>query len=351
MKGVILAGGTGTRLHPLTRITNKHLLPLGNRPMVAYAIEALVQGGITELMLVTGGMHAGEFLRLLGNGQEFGIDRLAYGYQEQAGGIAEALGLAERFVGGDRVCVMLADNIFERSIKNVVDNFERQERGGRIVLAPESDVEHLRHLGVPEFDGDGRVKRIVEKPDSPPSEFVVTGIYFYDSDVFDVIPTLEPSGRGELEITDVNNHYLEAGTMEHDVVAGLLGRRRRVDRRLLRGQRLRPRERREQGSDDRPAHRAEALRRRSRLVHGADARVRVAEAGAPVERRPLAQGRDPRPALPRARAGRSLRLPRGDGARRRARPRDGRDVHRGHRRGQSRRRSTCPARSRTATRR
>jgi glucose-1-phosphate thymidylyltransferase len=223
VKGVILAGGTGTRLHPLTRITNKHLLPLGNRPMVAYAIEALVQGGITELMLVTGGTHAGEFLRLLGNGQEFGIDRLAYGYQEQAGGIAEALGLAERFVGGDRVCVMLADNVFERSIKDVVDNFERQERGGRIVLAPESDVEHLRHLGVPEFDGNGRVKRIVEKPDSPPSEYVVTGIYFYDSDVFEVIPTLEPSGRGELEITDVNNHYLEAGTMEHDVVTGFWG--------------------------------------------------------------------------------------------------------------------------------
>jgi glucose-1-phosphate thymidylyltransferase len=223
MKGVILAGGTGSRLHPLTRITNKHLLPLGNRPMVAYAIEALVQGGITELMLVTGGMHAGEFLRLLGNGHEFGIDRLAYGYQEQAGGIAEALGLAERFVGGDRVCVMLADNVFERSIKDVVDNFERQERGGRIVLAPESDVEHLRHLGVPEFDGNGRVKRIVEKPDSPPSEYVVTGIYFYDSDVFEVIPTLEPSGRGELEITDVNNHYLEAGTMEHDVVTGFWG--------------------------------------------------------------------------------------------------------------------------------
>jgi glucose-1-phosphate thymidylyltransferase len=223
VKGVILAGGSGTRLHPLTRITNKHLLPLGNRPMVAYAIEALVQGGVTELMLVTGGLHAGEFLRLLGNGEEFGIDRLAYGYQERSGGIAEALGLAKQFVGGDRVCVMLADNVFERSIKNVVDNFERQERGGRIVLAPENDVEHLRHLGVPEFDGDGRVRRIVEKPDSPPSEFVVTGIYFYDSDVFDVIPTLAPSGRGELEITDVNNHYLEAGTMEHDVVAGFWG--------------------------------------------------------------------------------------------------------------------------------
>ena len=223
MKGVILAGGTGTRLHPLTRITNKHLLPLGNRPMVSYAIEALVQGGITELMLVTGGTHAGEFLRLLGNGQEFGIERLAYGYQEQAGGIAEALGLAKQFVGGDRVCVMLADNVFERSIKNVVDNFERQSRGGRIILARESEAEHLRHLGVPEFDGGGRIARIVEKPESPPSEFAVTGVYFYDADVFDVIPTLEPSARGELEITDVNNHYVSEGTMEHDIVEGFWG--------------------------------------------------------------------------------------------------------------------------------
>ena len=223
MKGVILAGGTGTRLHPLTRITNKHLLPLGDRPMVAYAIEALVGGGITELMLVTGGTHAGEFLRLLGNGHEFGIERLAYGYQEQAGGIAEALGLAERFVGGDRVCVMLADNVFERSIKSAIHNFERQERGGRIILAPEKELEHLRHLGVPEFDGDGRVQRIVEKPESPPSEFVVTGVYFYDADVFEVIPTLTPSGRGELEITDVNNHYIEDGTMEYDVVEGFWG--------------------------------------------------------------------------------------------------------------------------------
>jgi glucose-1-phosphate thymidylyltransferase len=223
VKGVILAGGKGTRLHPLTRITNKHLLPIYDRPMVTYATEALVKAGLTELMLVTGGTHAGEFFRLLGEGRAHGIDRLFYAYQEEEGGIAEALGLAERFVGGDRVCVLLADNIFERSIRNVVENFERQERGGRIVLAPESDVEHLRHLGVPEFDGNGRVRRIVEKPESPPSEFVVTGIYFYDSDVFDVIPTLKPSGRGELEITDVNNHYLEAGTMEHDIVEGFWG--------------------------------------------------------------------------------------------------------------------------------
>ena len=223
MKGVILAGGSATRLHPLTRITNKHLLPLGDRPMVAYAIEALVGGGITELMLVTGGTHAGEFLRLLGNGHEFGIERLAYAYQERPGGIAEALGLAERFVAGDRVCVMLADNVFERSIKNVVDNFAAQERGARIILARESDDAHLRHLGVPEFDGGGRIARIVEKPETPPSEFAVTGVYFYDSDVFEVIPTLEPSARGELEITDVNNHYVGQGTMEHDVVEGFWG--------------------------------------------------------------------------------------------------------------------------------
>jgi glucose-1-phosphate thymidylyltransferase len=223
VKGVILAGGSGTRLHPLTRITNKHLLPIGDRPMVSFAIEALVRAGITELMVVTGGTHAGEFLRLLGNGHEYGIDRLAYGYQERPGGIAEALGLAERFVGGDRVCVMLADNVFERSIKTAVDNFTRQERGARIVLARESVIEHLQHLGVPEFDGDGRVKQIVEKPASPPSEFAVTGVYFYEADVFDVIQTLEPSGRGELEITDVNNHYVAAETMEHEIVDGFWG--------------------------------------------------------------------------------------------------------------------------------
>jgi glucose-1-phosphate thymidylyltransferase len=223
VKGVILAGGTGSRLHPLTQITNKHLLPIRDRPMVSFAIEALVRAGITELMVVTGGTHAGEFLRLLGNGHEFGIDRLSYGYQERPGGIAEALGLAERFVDGDRTCVMLADNVFERSIKSVVENFAEQERGARIVLARESDTEHLRHLGVPEFDGDGRVKRIVEKPESPPSEFAVTGVYFYDADVFDVIPSLTPSGRGELEITDVNNHYVAEGTMEYDVVEGFWG--------------------------------------------------------------------------------------------------------------------------------
>jgi glucose-1-phosphate thymidylyltransferase len=223
MKGVILAGGTGSRLHPLTQITNKHLLPIYDRPMVSYAIEALVQAGVTELMLVSGGTHAGEFLRLLGNGHDHGIDQLSYGYQEKPGGIAEALGLAARFVGGERVCVMLADNIFGRSIKDAAANFSAQERGARIVLAPENDPEHLKHLGVPELDGDGKVTRIIEKPLVPPSEFVVTGLYFYPADVFEVIPTLEPSGRGELEISDVNNHYIDQGTMEYDIVDGFWG--------------------------------------------------------------------------------------------------------------------------------
>ena len=223
MKGVVLAGGTGTRLHPLTRITNKHLLPIYDRPMVTYAIEALVLAGVTEIMVVTGGTHAGEFLRLLGNGHEWGIDRLSYAYQERAGGIAEALGLAERFVDGERVVVMLADNVVERSLRPAVRNFERQERGARILLARESDVEHLRHLGVPELDGGGRVVRIVEKPEEPPSPFAVTGIYLYDADVFEVIPTLTPSRRGELEITDVNNWYVDQGTMEYDVLEGFWG--------------------------------------------------------------------------------------------------------------------------------
>ena len=222
MKGVILAGGSGTRLHPLTRITNKHLLPIYDRPMVNYAIEALVQAGVTELMLVTGGTHAGEFFRLLGNGHEYGIDRLFYAYQDRAGGIAEALGLAERFVDRDRCVVMLADNVVERSLKSSVQNFEAQAEGARILLSPIGDPEHLRHLGVPALEGD-RVVRIVEKPKSPPSDFAVTGIYFYDESVWEVIPTLQPSGRGELEITDVNNAFVQRGAMEYDVLEGFWG--------------------------------------------------------------------------------------------------------------------------------
>jgi glucose-1-phosphate thymidylyltransferase len=223
MKGVILAGGTGSRLHPLTRITNKHLLPIYDRPMVTYSIEALVNAGVTELMLVTGGTHAGEFFRLLGNGHAYGIDRLFYAYQDRPGGIAEALGLAERFGQGERVVVMLADNVIEGSIGSAVANFGAQERGARILLSHVPELEHLRHLGVPELNGDGRVVRIVEKPEQPPSEYAVTGIYFYDESVWDVIPTLEPSGRGELEITDVNNWYVQQGAMEYDVLEGFWG--------------------------------------------------------------------------------------------------------------------------------
>ena len=222
MKGVILAGGTGSRLHPLTRITNKHLLPIYDRPMVTYAVEALVKAGVTELMLVTGGTHAGEFFRLLGNGHDYGIDRLLYAYQERPGGIAEALGLAERFGRGDRTVVMLADNVFERGLRGPVESFERQERGARIVLARLPEPEHLRHLGVADLDGD-RVLRIVEKPAEPPSDLAVTGVYLYDEAVWDVLPTLEPSGRGELEITDVNNWYVEQGTMQYDVLEGFWG--------------------------------------------------------------------------------------------------------------------------------
>jgi glucose-1-phosphate thymidylyltransferase len=222
MKGVILAGGTGSRLHPLTRITNKHLLPIYDRPMVTYAIDALVSGGLTEIMVVTGGTHAGEFFRLLGDGHEHGIGLLQYAYQEREGGIAEALGLAERFAGGDRVLVMLADNIFAQSIKPVIENFERQESGARIVLSRVEEREHLRHLGVAELDGD-KVVRIVEKPEQPPSEYAVTGLYFYDASVFEYLPSLSPSARGELEITDVNNWFVEQGAMEYDVVEGFWG--------------------------------------------------------------------------------------------------------------------------------
>ena len=223
MKGVVLAGGTGSRLHPLTRITNKHLLPLNDRPMISFAIEALVGAGVGEIMLVTGGTHAGEFLRLLGNGNEFGIERLLYAYQDKAGGIAEALGLAEKFVGSDRCVVFLADNVFERSLKPCVDAFRAQERGARVVLSREADREHLRNLGVAQFDGSRQIERIIEKPAEPPSDFAVTGVYFYDSMVWDVLPRLKPSGRGELEITDVNNWYLQQGLMEYDVLDGFWG--------------------------------------------------------------------------------------------------------------------------------
>jgi len=223
LKGVVLAGGTGSRLHPLTRITNKHLLPIYDRPMISYAIEALVLAGVSEMMLVTGGIHAGEFFRLLGNGHEHGIDRLLYAYQESPGGIAEALALAQRFAAGDKLVVMLADNVFERTLRPAVAAFAGQRSGARILLSRVEDAAHLRHLGVAELDGGSRLLRIVEKPEDPPSSLAVTGVYFYDAAVWEVLPELKPSGRGELEITDVNNHYVAAGTMEYDVIEGFWG--------------------------------------------------------------------------------------------------------------------------------
>jgi glucose-1-phosphate thymidylyltransferase len=223
VKGVILAGGTGSRLHPLTRITNKHLLPIYDRPMIQWAIEAVVKAGITEVMLVTGGAHAGDFLRLLGNGHDVGLDVLTYGYQEGPGGIAEALGLAQRFADDEAVLVMLADNVVERSIAPMVNAFSANPEGARILLSPVERPEHLRHLGVPELTTDGRVVRILEKPEVPPSSYAVTGVYCYDASVFSVIPTLTPSARGELEITDVNNHYAEHGALGYDILEGFWG--------------------------------------------------------------------------------------------------------------------------------
>ncbi|MFL5970619.1 MAG: sugar phosphate nucleotidyltransferase [Gaiellaceae bacterium] len=215
MKGVVLAGGTGSRLDPLTRITNKHLLPVYDRPMVLYAIGALREAGVDELMLVTGGEHVEDFRRLLG-------EKLAYGNQQRAGGIAEALGLARDFIGDDRVAVMLADNVYRGSVAQTIRNFEQQERGARVVLAHVRETEHLRHLGVPRIE-NGRIVEIVEKPQDPPGRLAVTGLYCYGPDVFDVITELEPSARGELEITDVNNHYVREGMLEHDVFDGYWG--------------------------------------------------------------------------------------------------------------------------------
>jgi len=223
VKGVLLAGGTGSRLSPLTRITNKHLLPIYDRPMVQWSIEALVKAGIGDIMVVTGGTHAGEFLRLLGNGHESGIDRLCYAYQERPGGIAEALGLAERFADGEPIIVMLADNVVERSIRPMVDAFLADPVGARILLTEVAEPEHLCHLGVPDLDDQGQVRRIVEKPAEPPSSYAVTGIYCYDAKVFDVIVDLVPSGRGELEITDVNNHFVAEHAMAYDVLEGFWG--------------------------------------------------------------------------------------------------------------------------------
>lgn len=216
MKGVILAGGLGTRLYPLTKITNKHLLPIYDRPMIYYPLETLVRAGIEEILLVTGGNNAGDFLKLLGNGKDFGLKHLNYTYQEGEGGIAEALKLAEYFVEGDSVVVILGDNIIEGSIKEAVDNFQNQKSGAKILL---KEVEDSWRFGVAEIRGE-QVVNIVEKPKNPKSNFIVTGIYMYDSEVFDIVKTLKPSNRGELEITDVNNSYIEKSDMTFEILDG-----------------------------------------------------------------------------------------------------------------------------------
>ncbi len=216
MKGVITAGGLGTRLLPMTRVTNKHLLPVYDRPMIFYPIETLVQAGIEDIMIITGGNHAGDFLPLLGNGTEFGLKRLHYTYQAHEGGIAEALSLTRDFVGNDRVIVMLGDNIIEKNIIRFVEEFQQQERGAKILL---QEVEHPEQYGVPTIE-NGRITSITEKPKSPATNYAVIGIYMYDNQVFEIIDGLVPSGRGELEITDVNNAYLSAGTLTYNILEG-----------------------------------------------------------------------------------------------------------------------------------
>ncbi len=216
MKGVILAGGTGSRLFPLTKITNKHLLPVYKDPMIYYPIRTLINAGINDILIVTGGHNSGDFLRLLSNGKEFGLRHINYTYQEGEGGIAAALKLAEYFASGDKVCVILGDNVIEGNIVQAAERFEHQSRGAHIIL---KEVPYPQRFGVPVFDGD-RITRIEEKPEDPPSPYAVTGIYFYDPSVFERIKELKPSRRGELEITDVNNSYLSEGTLTYSILDG-----------------------------------------------------------------------------------------------------------------------------------
>ena len=216
MKGVILAGGLGKRLEPLTRITNKHLLPVYNKPMIYYPLQSLVDAGIKDIMIVTGGNNAGDFLRLLGNGKEFGLKHINYTYQRGEGGIADALSLARHFVGKHKVVVILGDNVIEKPIKKYVQRFSKQQSGARILIKQVPDPERF---GVVQLDGD-KIVSISEKPKKPKSNYIVTGIYMYDSQVFDIIRTLKPSRRGELEITDVNNAYLKKGQLYYDILDG-----------------------------------------------------------------------------------------------------------------------------------
>jgi glucose-1-phosphate thymidylyltransferase len=216
MKGIVLAGGTGSRLFPLTKITNKHLLPVYDKPMIYYPIQTLVDAGIRDLLIVTGGQNSGDFLRLLANGKQFGLRHINYTYQEGEGGIADALALAEHFAEGDKICVILGDNIIEGSIGRAVRDFQRQDRGAKILL---KEVEDAGRFGVAEIQG-ARIVGIEEKPKRPKSNYAVTGIYMYDETVFDKTRTLKPSARGELEITDVNNAYIREGRMTFDYLEG-----------------------------------------------------------------------------------------------------------------------------------
>ena len=216
MKGIILAGGTGSRLYPLTRITNKHLLPVFDRPMIYYPIQTLVNAGIEDILVVTGGQGAGDFLRLLGNGKAFGLKHINYTYQEGEGGIADALRLAEHFADSQPVCVVLGDNLIETNIAAACGKFRHQSRGAHILL---KEVQDPQRFGVPVFEGD-RIVKIEEKPKQPKSAYAVIGIYMYDQTVFDRIRTLKPSARGELEITDVNNSYLAEGSLTYSVLEG-----------------------------------------------------------------------------------------------------------------------------------
>jgi len=216
MKGVILAGGLGTRLYPLTKVANKHLLPVFDKPMIYYPIQALINAGIDDILIVTGGNNAGDFLKLLGNGKEFGLKHINYTYQEGEGGIAEALGLAEFFASGEKICVVLGDNIIEKNIRKAVEKFRRQKEGAKILL---KEVPDPQRFGVPELKGD-RIIRIEEKPKNPKSHYAVIGIYLFDQEVFNFIKTLKPSDRGELEITDVNNQYIGKGLMTWDILEG-----------------------------------------------------------------------------------------------------------------------------------
>ena len=216
VKGIVLAGGTGSRLYPLTKITNKHLLPIYDKPMIYYPIQTLADAGILEILVVTGGRTAGDFLRLLANGKDFGLRQINYAYQEGEGGIAEALALAEHFAEGDDICVILGDNIIEGTIRPAVEGFQKQGGGAKVLL---KEVHDASRFGVAEVHGS-RIVGIEEKPKQPKSNQAVTGIYLYDNTVFDKCRTLEPSDRGELEITDVNNAYIREGRMTYDVLEG-----------------------------------------------------------------------------------------------------------------------------------